>query len=82
MGKSLQLCGLHGTALCSLLFLVMGHNLSKNCQHSMVSCFIEETRMLAIVRELKDMKIVLTDIKEIVNWAAITTCYLIDQNLI
>ena len=58
-----------GTVLGPLLFLVMINDLSKICPHSSVSCFADDTRLLGIVEDLRDVDNVQTDLKEIFKWA-------------
>ena len=58
-----------GTVLGPLLFLVMANDLSRNCKHSSVSCFADDTRILGTVKDIEDVHHVQTDLNEIIKWA-------------
>jgi hypothetical protein len=58
-----------GTVLGPLLFLVMANDLSRNCEHSSVSCFADDTRVLGTVKGIEDLQNVQTDLNEIIKWA-------------
>ena len=56
-----------GTVLGPLLFLVMANDLSKNCPHSSVSCFADDTRVRGKEKDSRDVKNVQADLEEIFN---------------
>ena len=58
-----------GTVLGPILFLIMANDLSESCEHTTISCFADDTRVVATVKDQISVNNVQKDLDAISMWA-------------
>jgi hypothetical protein len=58
-----------GTVLGPILFIIMANDLSKHCMHTTISCFADDTRVVARIKNAQHVENIQIDLNIIYDWA-------------